>query len=147
MADYLAAEGLIVGRLEASLGAQVRAVFSAADLAGVAEQAQITPAVHVVYDGDRLGDEAGRHRAQQVYQRWLVIVAVRNAKGQATGKGARESAGPIISAVLAALQGWQPSPDHQPLRRIDAPRPVFSPGGFAYFPLAFETRIDTEGLG
>jgi len=143
LGDYLAAEGLIRARLEAGVtGARV---LAAADLSGIPESAQVTPALHVVYDGDRLGDDGGRHRGQQVYQRWLVVVAVRNAAGQRSGAGARQAAGPLLSAVLSALLGWSPSPDHQPMKRIDAPRPAFTPGGFAYFPLAFETRINTEG--
>jgi len=145
LADYLAAEELIIARLTERVGS-VRAVLSAADLAGVQEAKQTTPALHVVYDGDRLGDSAGRGIANQVYQRWLVITAVRSARGQRTGAGAREAAGPIISAVLQALLGWAPSDEHQPLVRTSAPRPHFSAGGFAYFPLAFETRIDTGGL-
>lgn len=140
MDNYLSAESLIIERLRTQVTG-VRAVLSAADLAGVEEAKQVTPALHVLYDGDDLGDRAADGADGIVRQRWLVIVAVRNARGQASGAGAREVAGPIILQVLAALGGWQPDEEHGELVRIAAPRPAFSPGGFAYFPLAFHTAI------
>lgn len=145
IADYLAAEALIIARLEDRLAADGVKVLAAADLAGVEERKQIVPAVHVLYDGDRLGQSVSRGIQHQVYQRWFAVVAVRNARGQATGAAARSAAGPLITKTIQALAGWAPSSDHQPLVRVSAPRPRFSPGGFAYFPLAFETRIETGG--
>lgn len=143
--DYLAAEELIITRLGPSGKNVTRHILSATDLAGVDEQKQLTPAVFVLYDGDRLGDSAGRNSGQMIYQKWLLIVAVRNVKGQKTGKGARDEAGPIITKVLDAMLGWSPGTDYQPMQRVVAPRPGYSPGGYAYFPLAFETRVTTGG--
>lgn len=138
--DYLVAEDLLINHLMAQVSS-FKTVLGAADLSGVAENKQITPAGHVVYGGDRLGSDAGRHESQFVYQKWLVVIAVKNVRDQKTGAGARREAGPLITASLKALQGWSPGDEFQPLKRVGAPSPHFSPGGYAYFPLAFETRI------
>ena len=60
--DYLFLEPLIVERVKASV-AGLRGVFTAPDLAAMAEQAQITPAAHVIYVGDETGAGAGDHDA------------------------------------------------------------------------------------
>lgn len=146
MADYLAAEALIIARLQAQIANTP--VLSAADLAGVEETKQVTPALHVLYLGDRLIDAQGRGRAQTVAQTWMVVVAVRNARDQGKGKEARGTAGPFIDSVLSALSGWAPSISHSELARVNAPaRPLYGAGGYAYFPLAFETQIETLGTG
>lgn len=145
MDDYLAAEPLIVARLESQVtGVKV---LTAADLAGVKEAAQVTPAVHVLYGGDRLADSVGHGIAQTWAQIWWVVVAVRNARNQGKGREARKAAGPYIAQVFQALTGWQmSSTDHGPLKRVNPPGgPVYSPGGFAYFPLAFETIVQNLG--
>lgn len=142
--SYLDAEQLIIDQLKLRVP-DVRAVFSTAELVGVEEAAQVTPALHVIYDGDRLAGSAGRGAAQTVYQQWIVVVAVRSARDQRGGSGARYNAGPIINDALAALSGWQPSNLHGPLQRVQAPLPGYSQGGFGYFPLAFESAIVTGG--
>jgi hypothetical protein len=140
---YLAAEALIAERLAERLPGGTH-VLTAADLAGVEARAQLTPAAHVVYDGDRLGDAGGRGLAQVVWQRWLVVIAVRNRREALSGAAAREDAGTLIAAALAALAGWAPSASHGPLARVQAPRPAYE-AGFLYVPLAFETRLITVG--
>ena len=57
----------------------------------------------------------------------------------ASGAGARADVGPIMSAVISALQGWQASADFRPLTRIAAPKPGYGEG-FLDFPLAFEAQ-------
>lgn len=146
LADYLAAESLIVERLRDQVQ-DLRAVLSAADLAGVEERSQVTPALHVLYYGDRLGATQGHNAGQIVYQQWLVVVSVRNARGQVSGQAARSDAGPIMAQVIGAMLGWQPSVDFRPFGRVTAPRPSYRPGGYAYFPLAFEAQIMTAGAG
>lgn len=149
-ADYLVAEGLILARLEAELADLSSSaglkVLSAADLAGVAEGAQHTPSVHVVYNGDVIpgGDSVDEGNYHVIQQRWIVVVAVRNAGNQRTGKAARDDAGPIISRVIKALSGWRPGQGLSPLRRVTAPGPAFTPGGYAYFPLQFEITLMTS---
>jgi len=142
MQDYLAAEPLIIQRLKDQVANLP--VLSAADLADVAEAKQITPAAHVLYGGDRLADSAGRGAAQAWAQLWWIIVAVRNARDQGKGGEVRKTAGPLLLSVIKALSGWEPDKDHGPLKRVNPPtRPAYSKGGFAYFPLAFETVVET----
>lgn len=148
IADYLAAEALIIARLTAQVP-ELRAVLGAAELDGLAEAQQQTPNAQVLYEGDALpgaeGSRAGNAAAQVVLQRWLVIVCVRNRRDAKAGAGARQAAGPIVSKVIAALQGHQLSTDFRALRRITPPRsaPGYS-AGFAYFPLAFEAQLMTQ---
>ncbi len=143
LADYLAAGALIVARLTTWLPG-VSAVRQAAARQAVNESALGAMTVLVVYDGDRLGDEAGRGRAQIVHQQWLVLLAVRHATQGDGGAAQASLAGPLLSRLLEALSGWAPSAEHRPLTRISAPRPVHTPG-FTYYPLAFECAVSTVG--
>lgn len=142
--NYLRIEALLRARIEASV-AGLKAVLGAADLAGVSEAAQITPAVHVLYDGDEVVTRGGDSVAVAVNQRWLVVVAVRNVRNQATGDAARAEAGELIWEVLRAVQGWQPAADLGPLARVNGPAPAYI-SGFAYFPLAFNCLVPMTGL-
>lgn len=144
-ADYLALGPLIAQRLRDQVGAlqMVVELQAADDLES--ELRGRRAAAFVVYDGDRLGDSAGRGQAQTIWQRWLVVLAVRNARGADSGDGVRDAAGPLITRLLAALQGWQPDgTGHRPLARVAAPAPGYSPA-FAFYPLAFESQITTLG--
>lgn len=143
--DYLAAEGRIRDHLETELAdlAGLK-VLSAADLAGVTEGAQHTPALHVIYMGDAVPQADAVDQPYQVLrQRWMVVVAVRNARTQRSGQAVREDAGPILSRVIRALSGWRPGQGLGALARTTAPAPAFTPGGFGYFPLQFETVLMT----
>ena len=142
MENYLSAEPAIIARLKAMIPELVGA-FSASDLEGVAEAKQTTPAVHVLYYGDRVVEGNGRSSTgeiQCVDQVWYVVLAVRNARTQLTNEAARADAGPLALKVLKALQGWQPSPEHGPLKRVNGAGPGFK-AGFAYLPFCFATRI------
>lgn len=145
MENYLSAEPLLIARLREKVS-DVKGVLSAADLAGVAESAQQTPALHVVFGGYRptRSVDGSRGAIQETEQTWWVVAAVKNLRSPQTGENAREQAGPILSAVLAALQGWQPTAKHTPLELAAGPRPGFSKG-YGYFPLAFVTRVVTRG--
>ncbi len=144
LADYLAAEPLIVARLRAQVaGVPDANVLTAADLAGVEARAQHTPALHLIYDGDEPLGEPGQSETgdtQITWQRWLLVVAVRSARDTTGGSGARAVAGPLLVATIQALAGWRPSADHSPLVRAGAPRPVFD-AGFAYYPQLYRTAI------
>lgn len=141
MTDYLAAEALLLARLSDQVPG-VKAVLAAADLEGVEEAKQVTPALHLVFGGYRplrQGQGAGG-RLVETEQTWWVVVAVKNLRTAKTGTDARAEAGPLLAAVLGALLGWKPSPDHAPLELAPAPRGGFSKG-FGYYPLAFVTRV------
>lgn len=143
LSDYLAAGPFIIDRIRDAVSG-VASVLPARDLANVVETTLQSPSVFVVYDGDRLGDASSTGRAQAIRQRWLIVLAVRNARQADGGAGLAAEAGPLISDLLQSLQGWQPSPDFRPLIRVAAPHPGYSPA-FAYYPLAFECQIITLG--
>lgn len=144
-ADYLALGPLIAERLRERVQ-ELQMVVTLQDAADLEERMRARrAAAFVVYDGDRLADAAGRGQAHPVWQRWLVVLAVRNARAHDTGDGLRDEAGPLISALLAALQGWQPDDDaYRPLARVAATAPGYSPA-FAFYPLAFECQITMLG--
>ncbi len=142
MNDWLAAEPLIKARLEDQVPDVT--VLAAADLAGVTERQQITPAVHLLYGGDVPVREAvgtaERGAGQITDQRWVVVIATRSARDVVGGSGARQLAGPIVAQTLDALRGWTPDGFTRPLRRGSGMPPKYSPG-FAYFPFQFLLRI------
>lgn len=144
MDDYLAAESAIVAQLKDRV-ANVH-ILSAAELAGVPQKGQVTPAVHVIYGGDQVptasADRGYSGKPQKVLQKWLAVIAVRNAGSQVTGEKQREQAGPIISQVIAALAGFEAGKGFGPMMRINAPAPAYN-GTFAYFPLQFTTEVYT----
>ncbi|MCL7422521.1 MAG: hypothetical protein M8364_16645 [Methylobacter sp.] len=150
MDNYLAAEDLIKQRLIATVPAiPARNVLSAADLDGVKEAGQATPALHVIYFDDDVptkdGSSAGSGRDQITRQLWLVTLVVRNVRDKA-GAGIRNDAGLVIGSVLSSLQGWQPSAEHGPLQRRKSPyRPTYR-NGFAYFTFLFSTQIFVKAV-
>lgn len=141
--DFLHLESQIIDRLGERLSPDIHRL-TAADLAGVAEGSQPTPAVHVVFDGYRIQDHKIPAIAA-VTQQWLTVIAVRNRRGGSTGDGARASAGPIIGDVLSSLHGWRPD-GASVLKLAAAPRPGYV-AGFAYFPLSWTTTIVTKPTG
>lgn len=144
LSNFLAAEPLIIARLKAKTS--VRHVLSVADLAGVEEGGQFTPAMHVLFTGYAPTQEREDGRIQQIEQTWTVVVAVRNVRDTRTGAAARSEAGVLITETLAALAGWKPSDEFSALKLARAVPPAFTTG-FAYFPLAFTARVLAEGEG
>ena len=143
MDNYLSAESLIVDRLKALVPEFGPNVFSAADMEGVSEASQNTPAAHVLYYGDRVVEGQGRSstgEVQCVDQVWYVVLAVRNVRDQITGQATRAEAGPLLKKTLKALQGWAPSVEHGPMKRSNGAAPGFK-AGYIYIPLCFSTRI------
>lgn len=120
-------------------------VLSSADLAGVTEATQPTPAVHVVYQGYRVVESRSDARGARLEQTWLATVATRNVRDLRTGIAARVDAGQIAARVAGALMGFKPTPASKPLRLVDAPAAGYS-DGFAYMPLAFVAELVIESL-
>ncbi|WP_290889381.1 hypothetical protein [Arenimonas sp.] len=136
-ADYLGAAPLIVERLRTAVPA-LRGVLLADDLAALAERTAVGPLAFVIYDGDEVLEGDGRARqgaSQMVRQRWAVIMAVRSAVQHRDG-ALHQIAGPLLTAVIAALAGWHTPPYRAPLYRITAPRVDYGPN-FALYPLLF----------
>lgn len=144
--NYLELEPLIVARIEAQVPG-LRKVFGMAELATIRERAvQFSPCACVVYDGDSVpaGEAArgGQGVAQAVLQRWVVWLIVRNVRDGKDGAAARTDAGPLLSLLIKALAGWTPTPPFRPLRRGNAPRPLFEDGAI-HFPVLFEAPLIT----
>lgn len=115
-------------------------VLAAADLAGVTEATQPTPAVHLVYQGYRIVESRSDGGAARIEQTWLVTVATKNVKNTRSGAAARSDAGLIAARVAQALMGFKPGPASKPLRLTQGPDAGFS-NGFAYLPLAFVVEM------
>lgn len=134
----------MIDRLRELLPATVK-VMSVADLAGVASNSQVTPAVHVIYGGFDVLESTSTKRGARVRQTWYAVPVVRNVASQIHGAGARDAASPIIDDVLDALMGWKPNDSFQALEAVKPPAPLFNQG-LGYFPLAFTsvTAVGTQ---
>jgi hypothetical protein len=140
--NFFTLEQLLVDRLTlelADLTPKVK-ILTAADLAGVSEEQQITPAIHLVYRGYRPTDVRTDGKAARLQQTWLAVVATRNARQLRSGEAARADAGQIAQRVLRALMGYQPTGSSKPLMLTDGPEAGFN-GGFQYLPLAFTAEL------
>lgn len=140
--NFLALEPLLVARLAeqlADLSPKVH-VLTAVDLAAVTESTQITPAIHVIYNGHRVTESDSTGRKVRVEQTWLAVVATRNVRKLATGEAARGDAGRIAARVWQSLMGFKPVMLSKPLKLVNGPNGGFS-AGFQYLPLAFVAEL------
>lgn len=143
----LGAEPLIVARIKERLvTVEPRLhVFTAPDLAGVTEEQQFTPAVHVVYGGHRISQEQNNGQTVEIEQTWHTVVVVRNVRAPRSGRDTRAEAGVIMDALFRALAGWKPA-----LQNVRAMRPANTvqagySRGFGYYPLSWTLRMHMRG--
>jgi hypothetical protein len=135
---------LLEARLKAACPAAGDNVFTAADLAGVREKSQITPALHLVLHSYRpLSDDGGSDSLWR--ETWLVIVVVKNARQNVGTTALREAASPLLKEAIAALDGWKCPGAIGLVRAIDGPVPLFT-DSFGYLPLAFAVNTVTPGV-
>lgn len=139
--DWLAPGALIVERLRAEVPA-LRLVAAIDELNDLDARAKQTPAAFVAYDGDRLAEATPSGCSEAGAQRWLVVLAVRNARAGGDNAGLPQHAGPLLPQIANALRGWAPGDAGRGLRRASGPRPGYSTA-FAYYPLAFELPFVT----
>lgn len=130
--NYLAAEPELITLLEGLEG--IRKVYSSADLAEMKERSQVTPAVHLIYRGDQVPDQAQGGMIGHVTQTWLVVLVI-NLRQKA-------QAGELLASLIKTLSGVHTTLG--PINRVNAPQPSFRPG-FGYYPLAFEIKFRTKG--
>jgi hypothetical protein len=130
--DYLAAEPHLIELLEQVEG--IRKAYSSTDLAEMKERSQVTPAVHVIYRGDRIPLQAQGGAVGHVTQTWAVVLAINLRQ--------KERAGVLLARLVKTLSGVVTPLG--PLNRVNAPQPSFRPG-FGYYPLAFEIKFRTQG--
>lgn len=135
-AGFMSIEPLLVARIGQTVKVPSLKVITASELAGVKENAQPVPAVHVIYDGFTVHEDKG---LVEIVERWLTVVAVRNLKTARSGEDVRQDAGQILAALFESLLGWQ-ADGVKPLLPTNPPRPGFN-AGYGYFPLAWSARL------
>ena len=141
--DFMVLGPVLKHRLKESVGAAVH-VLTASDLEGVAEQKQVTPAVHLLYWGYR-PVEADFDGYITMEQTGLTVIAVRNLRDARGGEAARQDAGPIAASVMEGLHRWRPcAPGAKPLTLAAAPQAGYR-AGFFYLPLAWTARLTIRG--
>ncbi|MDT3707479.1 MAG: hypothetical protein ROZ09_11675 [Thiobacillus sp.] len=150
--DYLAAGALIEDRIRDKVP-EIRRVEGVGDLTTLLENdaeeflKQISgklPSAFVGFDGETIGDMAGNGSDHVAGQRYLVVLAVGNYRRADTNKGVVDTAGPLLSKLVAALSGWKPMGFTELIRQA-APRPGYR-AGVGFFPLVFTTDLFVEGL-
>lgn len=136
--DFLAVEPHLLARLKDAMAGLSPAVhvLTAADLAGVKETAQRTPAVHLVWGGFKPLESRPDGKQVRLDHTWLVVTAVRNVAGTKAGAAARAEAGPLMARAGAALMGFRPPGVAGPMR-MTATQSAYYSAGFMYLPLAF----------
>ena len=136
-ADYLFVGPLIVKRLEQEVPDIAVGLVERADQ--VLDADKRARVLMVMWAGDRFEDEARAGRSQQVYQRWLVVLALNNVGRANDARNAL--AGTLLSQVHRALAGWHPDGSPLPLKRANAPlQPTFTDSK-AVYPLGFEVSL------
>lgn len=139
--DFLAVEPHIVARLQVAVAGMSPAVqvLTGAELAGIKEAAQRTPAVHVIWGGFRLLESRTDGRQARLEHTWYVVAAVRNVANTKAGAAARAEAGALAARAGAALMGFRPPGVAGPLRMGPTQSAGYS-AGFMYLPLAFQAE-------
>lgn len=135
-------EGALIKRLGETT--PVSRVFSASDLSGLKENAQPDLALHVILDGYRVVKCEPEARFAQVDLRWLVVVAVRNARQTDPAASVRDTAGAVMQSVIQTLLGWRPPGATGAVRLVDGPRPA-TRDQFSYHPLGFAVATILKG--
>ena len=142
--NWLAAGDRIVTRLAAQVPA-LRMVETMSTLTAEGIEQRIktqAPAAIVVYMGDRITPDPRAPRVTAGAQRWMVVLAVRNARAGGNNAALADEAGPLLPMIRAALAGWVPLDEGRPLRPASGMAPGFGVA-FAYYPLAFELDFVT----
>ncbi|MDX7855656.1 hypothetical protein SJU92_06455 [Aeromonas caviae] len=134
--DYLAAGERLRELLMPLKGQGLKEVFVATDLEAVANLGQHTPAIHVIYQGERESETSQSGRQSAFDQVWLLVLVHR-----ATPKEA--SAGVWLGRMLQAVAGR--ACGDSTFRRETAPVKPSYKGGVVYLPLAFKTTVKFKG--
>ena len=134
---------LLEARLAAYCPAAEGNIFSTADLAGVKEARQVTPALHVVLHSFQPVADDGQSDSRW-REIWLVIAVVKQVRQGTGARAVRYAAPELLRETIAALDGWRCPGSIGPLRAIAPPAPLITEG-FGYFPLAFANQVVTDG--
>lgn len=143
MSQFLAAQALIIARLETALTAvQGCKVRPAVDLAYVTENA-LHLSVSVIFFDD-VAEESpvnqfNGYQNQASTQFYLAVISMRNVAD--IGNQSLLDVGVLADRVLTALQGVALSEQHTPLQRVKCPYRKTSLDGFTHLPFMFTTKI------
>lgn len=141
MAGLFAAQPKIIDRLEGGLDGL--SVKPAETVQSIVEGKQSDKTLYLMLHRYKpLDDDHGT--ARQWQEEWMTVLAVKAVGGADKAERAAKAAGPILTQVLALLDGWTCRPEV--LGRIEvvpAPDPLIT-DGFAYYPLLFKWRSQTD---
>jgi hypothetical protein len=140
--SYMDAEVAIIERYQQKVSARI---YSAEELAGIEEEKQTAPSVHVLYYGSEPSRSIAGGAVQEIIHTWMTVVCVKAASQRNQGEAKRRKASELLDMVIEASIGWRPGAGHTPLQLAPSPAPAYSPG-FAYFPLAFTTKTQHRGV-
>ena len=139
MADmsFLQSGPLLLARLREACPAVNGRVFSAADLSGVQERDQVTPAVHLVLDRYQPLGRSGSGETRWE-EHWMAVVVVKNVARDDRQMAQTADAAALAGEILAALDGWswRDAGGTHLVECHPAPAPLFT-DSHAYFPLGF----------
>lgn len=143
--DYLFCDALLTEHLREKIPDLVM-VGNAAGLDQLAAGSIPAPSAWVFYLGDQVpgtpasaGGTGGRQ--QFVTQLWAIMVAVYFADGSGRGADITRQAGPLMSQVLEAFRGWQPTANLPRIRRSAQQLPVQYEDGYGFYPLVYQIQI------
>lgn len=140
--NYLCAEPALIERLRVEVP-ELAFVDGSRSVNEVVNRAVPTPAALVLFGGDTIKESADWGATQVVHQRWVIELVVKDDWAVESGQGERLAAGLLISKVLKALAGWNPTDEHREMYRAQAAAPVNPGSGEGYYQLAFMTEIIT----
>jgi hypothetical protein len=136
--NYLFMQGLICARLNELLPALV--VRNVDSMNNVLETELRDTVAFVLWEGDRLRDQARAGASTKITQKFTVMLAVANAR-QNDEAAINSDAGPLLSKVHAAISGWAPEQAlGNSFKRTNGRAPVYSPNAGLY-PLTFEIDL------
>jgi hypothetical protein len=141
--NFFSAGELIVAQLKAKLNPPANLPIRVAPNQEWAINNVVDQAISVIFFDDQPavsnGGSAGRGKSQSSTQFWLIVVSQKNV--QNVGVAARLEIGTVVVAVLKALQGYELSPDHRPLKRERSQFRNPDKGAYVHIPLMFSTNI------
>lgn len=138
--DFMAVEPHIVERVRMAVAGLSPAVhvLTSADLEGVKEAGQKTPAVHVVYGGFKVVPNDRTDGGQALLEHtWLVVSVDRKANQVRSGSANRQAVGRLAARAGAYVMGSRPPKTTGPLLLAPSP-PLYWRAGYGYLPLAFK---------
>jgi hypothetical protein len=133
--NFMALEPHLVALLKAAVAGMSPGVnvLTAADLALVKEEAQLTPAVHLVYGGYRIAQDIGS--AWRLDHTWYAVTVVKHVGQIRSGAAGRQDAGRLATRVAMALAEARVPGAAERLSLISPPAPSYS-APFTYLPTA-----------